>query len=84
MRHVRGWERTLKNLKNREISKNLKKRGFSSKNLKKRGFSSKNLKKGEQNLEKFLRTIKMRSKGVNWHFLKLYLERCTLDWQKNL
>ena len=54
------------------------------KNLKKRGFSSKNLKKGEQNLKKFLRTLKTSSKGVNWHFLKLYLERCTLDWQKNL
>ena len=54
------------------------------KNLKKSGFSSKNLKKGEQNLKKFLRTLKKRSKSRNWHLLKLYLGRCTLDWQKNL
>ena len=65
--------KTLKKLKNRESSK---------KNLKKRGFSSKNIKKGEQNLKKFLRTLKTSPKGVNWHFLKLYLERCTLDLQK--
>ena len=54
------------------------------KNLKKIGFSSKNLKKGEQNLKKFLRTLKKRSKSRNWHFLKLYLVKCTLDGQKNL
>ena len=51
------------------------------KNLKKSGFSSKNLKKGEQNLKKFLRTLKKRSKSRNWHLLKLYLVRCTLDGQ---
>ena len=53
-----------------------------SKNLKKRGFSSKNLKKGEQNLKKFLRILKTSSKWCELAFSQIIPRKVYLGLAK--